>query len=51
MNDAVILNGERHCLLISKEYVLSEFKHVFEGIGKLPRKKYHIVKSSEVIFI
>ena len=42
VNDAVILNGKRHCLPITKEYVLSEFKDVFEGIGKLPGAKYHI---------
>ena len=42
MNDAVILNGKRHCLPITKEYVLSEFKDVFEGIGKLTGGKYHI---------
>ena len=42
MNDAVILDGKRHCLPITKEYVLSEFKDVFEGIGKLPGGKYHI---------
>ena len=41
-NDAVILNGKRHCLPITKEYVLSEFKDVFEGIGKLLGGKYHI---------
>ena len=41
-NDAVILNGERHCLPITKKYILSEFKDVFEGIGKLPGGKYHI---------
>ena len=42
VNDAVILNGKRHCLPITKKYVLSEFKDVFEGIGKLSRGKYHI---------
>ena len=42
MNDAVIVNGKRHCLPITKEYVLSKFKDVFEGIGKLPVGKYHI---------
>ena len=42
LNDAVILNGKRHCLPITKEYMLSEFKDVFEGIGKLPGGKYHI---------
>ena len=41
MNDAVTLNGKRHCLLITKEYVLSEFKDVLKGIGKLPGGKYH----------
>ena len=41
-NDAVILNGKRHCVPITKEYVLPEFKDVFEGIGKLPGGKYHI---------
>ena len=40
--DAVILNGKRHCLPITKEYALSEFKDVFEGIGKLSGGKYHI---------
>ena len=36
MNNAVTLNGKRHCLPVIKEYVLSEFKDVFEGVGKLP---------------
>ena len=47
MNDAVILNGKRHCLPITKEYVLSEFKDVFEGIGKLPGRKYHTELKSD----
>ena len=33
---------ERDTLPITQEYVLSEFKDVFEGIGKLPGGKYHI---------
>ena len=41
MNDAVILNGKRHCLPITKEY-MSEFKDGVEGIGKLQGGKYHI---------
>ena len=41
-DDAVILNGKRHSLPITKEYVLTEFKDVFEGIGRLPGRKYHI---------
>ena len=48
MNDAVILNGKRHCLPITQEYVLSEFKDVFEGIGKLPGGKYHIELKPDV---
>ena len=42
MNDAVILNGKRHCLPMTKEYVSSEFKDVFEGIGILPTSKENI---------
>ena len=42
LDDATILNGNRHCLPITKEYVLSKFKDIFEGIGKLPGGKYHI---------
>ena len=48
-NDAVILNGKRHCLPITKEYVLSEFKDVFEGIGKLPGGKYHIEPDAQPV--
>ena len=33
---------ERDTLPITQEYVLSEFKDVFEGIGKLAGGKYHI---------
>ena len=42
LDDAVILNGKRHCLPITKEYVLTEFRDIFEDIGKLPGGKYHI---------
>lgn len=35
-DDAVLLNGKRHSLSITKEYVLSELNFVFEGISKLP---------------
>ena len=42
IDDAVILNGNRHSLPITKDYVLTEFKDVFEGIGRLPGRKYHI---------
>lgn len=42
INDVVILNGKRYCLFIIKEYVLLEFKDVFEGIGKLLGGKYYI---------
>ena len=42
LDDAVILNGKRHCLPITKDYVLSEFRDVFEGIERLPGGPYHI---------
>ncbi|PFX16986.1 hypothetical protein AWC38_SpisGene18711 [Stylophora pistillata] len=42
LNDAVILNGKRHCLPLTKEYVLSQFRDIFKGIEKLPGGKYHI---------
>ena len=42
MNDAVILNGKRYCLPITKKYVFSEFKDLFKSIGKLSGGKYHI---------
>ena len=42
LDHVVILIGKRHWLPITKECVLSEFKDVFEGIGKLPGGKYHI---------
>ena len=42
LDDAVILNGKRHCLPLTKEYVLSGFRDIFEGKGKLPGSKYHI---------
>lgn len=39
LNNAVTLNGKRHCLPVTKEYELTEFKDVFEGVGKLPGGK------------
>ena len=48
LDDATILNGNRHCLPITKEYVLSQFKDIFEGIGKLPGGKYHIQLKPDV---
>ena len=45
---AVILNGKRHCLPITKEYLLSEYKDVFEGIGKLPGGPYRIQLKCDV---
>jgi len=41
MNNAVILNGKRHCLPITQEYDLC-CQGVFRGIGKLPGGKYLI---------
>ena len=37
-------------LLLKIKNVLSEYKDVFEGIGKLPGGPYHIVSSSNVMF-
>ena len=45
---AVILNGNRHCLPITKEYLLFEYKDVFEGIGKLPGGPYRIQLKCDV---
>ena len=45
---AVILNGKRHCLPITKEYLLFEYKDVFEGIGKLPGGPYRIQLKCDV---
>lgn len=42
LDDAVILNGKRHCLPLTKEYVSSQFRDIFKGIEKLPGGKYHI---------
>ncbi|PFX30005.1 Retrovirus-related Pol polyprotein [Stylophora pistillata] len=42
LDDAVILNGKRHCFPLTKEYVLSEYRDIFKGIGNLPGGKYHI---------
>ena len=51
LDDAVILNGKRHRLPRTREYVLSKLypnyyvrviRDIFEGIGKLPGGKYHI---------
>ena len=45
---AVNLNGNRHCLPITKEYLLFEYKDVFEGIGKLPGGPYRIQLKCDV---
>ena len=42
MDAAAILNGKRHSLPITNEYVILEFEDVFESIGRLPGSKYHI---------
>ena len=36
------MNEWKESLSITKEYVLSEFRDIFERIGKLPGGKYHI---------
>ena len=37
-----VLDDAAICLPLTKEYVLSEYRDLFEGIGKLPGGKYHI---------
>ena len=38
----VIANGKEHALPLTKEYILDEYRDVFEGIGTLPGGKYSI---------
>ena len=40
--DSIILNGKKHNLPTTKEYLLKEYKDVFSGIGTLPGGPYHI---------
>ena len=39
---AVLINGEKHNLPFTKEYILKEYNDVFSGIGTLPGDEYHI---------
>lgn len=48
LDNVAILNGKRHCLPTTKEYVLAKFKDVFKCIGKLPGGKYHIQLKPDV---
>lgn len=40
--DGIVLNGKKHKLPTTKEYIFEEYKEVFEGIGTLPGGPYHI---------
>ena len=40
LNCAVLINGKRHRLSITKEYILEEYHGVFKGVGTLPGKEY-----------
>ena len=40
--DSIILNGKKHSLPTTKEYLLKEYKDVFSGIGTLPGGPYQI---------
>ena len=39
---AVLINGKRHNLSITKEYILKEYHDIFIEIGTLPGDEYHI---------
>ena len=38
----VIIDGKRHALPLTKDYVLQEFQDVFNGMGELPGGEYEI---------
>ena len=40
--DSITLNGKTHSLPTTKEYLMKEYKDVFNGIGTLPGGPYHI---------
>ena len=40
--DSIILNGKKHSLPTTKEYLMKEYKDVFSGIGTLLVGPYHI---------
>ena len=42
LDGAVLINGKKHNLLITKEDMLKGNHDVFSGIGTLPGYEYHI---------
>ena len=42
LSGAVLINGMRLQLPITKEYILEEYHDVFSGVGTLSRRDYHI---------
>ena len=38
----IITNGTNHSLPTTKEYLLKEYVDIFQGIGTLPGRPYHI---------
>ena len=42
LDGAVLINGKKHNLPVTKEYILKEYNDVFCGIGTLPGDEYHI---------
>ena len=46
-NHSITINDKTHQLPTAKEYLLNEYKDVFEGIGTLPGGPYHIQLKSD----
>ena len=42
LDGVILINGKKHKLSITKEYILKEYNDVFSGIGTLPGDEYHI---------
>ena len=49
LEGAVLINGKRHNLPITKEYILKEKHDVFNGIGTLLGDKYHITLKDYIL--
>ena len=42
LDGAVLINGKKHILPITKEYILKEYNNVFSGIETIPVDENHI---------
>ena len=42
LHGAVVIDGKKHNLPITKEYIVKEFSDVFSGIETQPGDEYHI---------